>query len=140
MNVFTVHAFQSRLVVVAYAFLVLIISNTYLANLAAFLTVDKLTTQIDSVQDLWGKAVATFPPYARGLEEHYQLTADTADGAHSATLLASVLRLTENSCASAPSATTGQRQVALATALMLLELSMACRVELCKVDCKVAGW
>ena len=40
-NVFTVNAFEARIVVATFALLVIIISNTYLANLAAFLTTDR---------------------------------------------------------------------------------------------------
>lgn len=80
-NVFTVYVFSSRIVVAAYAFVVLIVSNTYLANLAAFLTVDQLDSKIKDVTDLWGKSVATFPTYFRRLEENHHITAITTDGA-----------------------------------------------------------
>ena len=56
-NVFTVRSAESRIVVATFAFVVLIVSNTYLANLAAFLTVDKLEGTINSVSDLWGRPV-----------------------------------------------------------------------------------
>lgn len=56
-NVFTVHSLESRIIVATYAFVVLIVSNTYLANLAAFLTVDKLEGSVQSVSELWGKPV-----------------------------------------------------------------------------------
>jgi hypothetical protein len=45
-DVFKVHSFPSRLITAAYAFLVMILTNTYTANLAAFLTVDRLDTQV----------------------------------------------------------------------------------------------
>ena len=80
-NVFTVHAFPSRVVVAAYAFLVLIVSNTYTANLAAFLTVDQLETEINTVADLWGRNVATFPTYYRRLEQNHRILGDTSDSA-----------------------------------------------------------
>jgi hypothetical protein len=56
-NVFTVHSVESRIVVATFAFVVLIVSNTYLANLAAFLTVDQLEGSVQSVSELWGKPV-----------------------------------------------------------------------------------
>jgi hypothetical protein len=80
-DVFTVYALPSRLVVTAYAFLVLIISNTYTANLAAFLTVDQLDTSIKNVADLWGKRVATFPTYQSRLNKNHPITTVTSDGA-----------------------------------------------------------
>jgi ABC-type amino acid transport substrate-binding protein len=47
---------------------VLIITNTYTANLAAFLTVDTLKSSIKDVADLQGKRVATVPSYVKRLE------------------------------------------------------------------------
>lgn len=82
-NVFVVNATPARIVVAAYAFMVLIISSTYLANLAAFLTVDQLDTTITSVSDLWDKAVATFPTYADRLDTNHHVSASTTDRAQS---------------------------------------------------------
>jgi hypothetical protein len=81
MNVFTVYALPSRVVVAAYALLVLIICNTYTANLAAFLTVDQLDTSIKTVDDLWGKRVATFPTYHARLNRNHHIATVTDDGA-----------------------------------------------------------
>lgn len=53
MNVFTVHAYQSRLIVAVYALVVLIVESTHLANLAAWLTVDRLDVQVSNIDDLW---------------------------------------------------------------------------------------
>jgi Ligand-gated ion channel len=77
-----VHALQSRIIVAGYAFLVLIISSTYLANLAAFLTVDQIDSTISTITDLWGQPVATLPPYAARLEQAYRINAQTQLGAH----------------------------------------------------------
>jgi hypothetical protein len=79
-NVFTVYAFPSRIVVAAYALVVLIVSNTYLANLAAFLTADQLESKIKDVRDLWGKSVATFPTYSVRLQDNQHISATTNDG------------------------------------------------------------
>lgn len=81
-DVFQVNAFPSRLVTVAYGFLVMILTNTYTANLAAFLTVEQLDSSINSVTDLRGKAVGTIQPYLRRLEENHGIAATDADSAH----------------------------------------------------------
>jgi Ligand-gated ion channel/Bacterial extracellular solute-binding proteins, family 3 len=85
-DVFRVNAFPSRMVTVAYGFMVLILTNTYTANLAAFLTVDQLDTKINSAADLKGKSVATIEPYVKRLAANYGITASSRDGAHDATL------------------------------------------------------
>ena len=80
MDVFRVNSFSARIITIAYAFLVLIITHTYTANLAAFLTVQQLDTSIDSVSDLKGRAVATLPPYVDRLEKIYHVQATAQDG------------------------------------------------------------
>ena len=87
-DVFRVNAFPSRMVTVAYGFLVLILTNTYTANLAAFLTVDQLDTTVNSVDDLRGKSVATIQPYVQRLADNFGISATARDGAppHSCTL------------------------------------------------------
>lgn len=81
-DVFRVNAFPSRMVTVAYGFLVLILTNTYTANLAAFLTVDQLDTTVSSVDDLRGKSVATIQPYVKRLADNFGIAATSRDGAH----------------------------------------------------------
>ena len=78
---FKVHAFPSRIITAAYAFLVLILTNTYTANLAAFLTVDQLDTQISDIIDLRGKAVVTIEPYIDRLYSNHRIVATDKEGA-----------------------------------------------------------
>jgi hypothetical protein len=73
MNCLRVFSAPSRTVVTAYAFIVIVFSNTYLANLAAFLTVDRLNNHINSFHDLWSKAVGTYPVYIDLLDVKYKL-------------------------------------------------------------------
>jgi hypothetical protein len=61
----------------------LIITHTYTANLAAFLTVKQLDTKINSVEDLVGKTVATLPTYVDRLYTTHRIWAVDSDGAHS---------------------------------------------------------
>jgi ABC-type amino acid transport substrate-binding protein len=68
-------------VTAAYAFLVLIITHTYTANLAAFLTVKQLDTSISSVRDLQGKSVASLPTYVERLYTNQRIHATATDGA-----------------------------------------------------------
>eukprot|EP00892_Ulva_mutabilis_P009353 jgi/Ulvmu1/6790/UM030_0128.1 len=79
-DVFHVHSFSARIVVVAYAFLVLIITHTYTANLAAFLTVQRLDTSVRSIEDLRGKAVATIPTYTERLRDSFDIIATDEEG------------------------------------------------------------
>jgi len=80
-DVFNVSSFPARIITAAYAFLVLILTNTYTANLAAFLTVDQLDTTIQSISDLRGKAVATVEPYINRLSRNHNIAGSSADGA-----------------------------------------------------------
>jgi hypothetical protein len=79
-DVFRVHSFPARLVTVGYAFLVLIISNTYTANLAAFLTVDQLDVKISKIDDLRGKSVVTLRPYVNRLYDNFRVIATDKEG------------------------------------------------------------
>jgi hypothetical protein len=79
-DVFKVNAFPSRLITVAYGFLVMILTNTYTAELAAFLTVAQLDTKISSVNDLRGKTVVTVTPYLRRLLDNHHIDATDRDG------------------------------------------------------------
>ena len=58
-----------------------ILTNTYTANLAAFLTVDQLDQHINSVADLKGKSVATIAPYVGRLRDNVGIHATARDGA-----------------------------------------------------------
>ena len=77
---FKVSSLPARIVTAAYAFLVLIITHTYTANLAAFLTVKQLDTKINSVEDLIGKTVASLPTYVDRLNASHRITAVDRDG------------------------------------------------------------
>jgi hypothetical protein len=54
---------------------ILIVMNTYTANLAAFLTLVTLQSGIKTVADLRGKAVVTIPIYAERLFRGYGVSA-----------------------------------------------------------------
>jgi hypothetical protein len=79
-DVFRVYSFPARLVTVGYAFLVLIVSNTYTANFAAFLTADRLTTPIRTVGELRGKSVVSLEPYIQRLYDNHGLSATDREG------------------------------------------------------------
>jgi hypothetical protein len=53
---------------------VVLVSNTYLANLAAFLSIDRLTVPASAFRDLWGKVVGTYPVWEGVLEATWGLT------------------------------------------------------------------
>jgi hypothetical protein len=73
----------AKLATVCFAFFALIVSATYTANLASLLTVSSLTSEIRSVEDLRGRAVATLEVYQPRLRSRYGLIAsavgDSAD-------------------------------------------------------------
>eukprot|EP00892_Ulva_mutabilis_P009355 jgi/Ulvmu1/6792/UM030_0130.1 len=79
-DVFKVRSLPARIITAAYAFLVLILTNTYTANLAAFLTVDQLDTTISSIDDLRGKSVATIEPYVSRLYRNHHVVGNPGDG------------------------------------------------------------
>jgi hypothetical protein len=60
------------------------------ANLAAFLTVSQLDTDIKGPDDLVGRAVASVTPYLERLDENHRISATDADGAISCLLHASL--------------------------------------------------
>eukprot|EP00803_Ostreobium_quekettii_P010864 evm.model.scf_2103.1 EVM.evm.TU.scf_2103.1 scf_2103:910-3856(-) len=67
---YRVNSTAARTVVMAYGFLVLIIINTYVANLAAFLTISQVDPLINGVDDLMnipGKRVASIDVYKERL-------------------------------------------------------------------------
>lgn len=65
---FQVRSTEARIVVMGYGFLVLIIINTYVANLAAFLTVTQVDISISDVEDLLGEEVVSVEPYKAQLK------------------------------------------------------------------------
>lgn len=66
---FTVQSQEARIIVVGYGFLVLILINTYVANLAAFLTITNIESSIKSVSDLLGKRVLAGGVYEKRLRK-----------------------------------------------------------------------
>ncbi|CAD7699481.1 unnamed protein product [Ostreobium quekettii] len=60
---FQVKSTAARMVVLGYGFLVLIIIQTYVANLAAFLTISQVETAFSKIEDLYGQRVATVEVY-----------------------------------------------------------------------------
>ncbi|CAD7704733.1 unnamed protein product [Ostreobium quekettii] len=68
---YEVHSAAARVVVMAYGFLVLIIINTYVANLAAFLTITQVDSSINGLDDLTnlpGKRVVSIEVYKERLQ------------------------------------------------------------------------
>ena len=63
----------ARLVGAAFAFATLVLSNTYLANLSAWLTTDRLDGRVDVIKQLWNKKVGTYPVYQESLLMSYGL-------------------------------------------------------------------
>lgn len=64
---FAVKSVEGRLVVIGYGFLVLILVNTYVANLTAFLTLAHIKSSIRDLSDLPGKQIASGGKYSRSL-------------------------------------------------------------------------
>lgn len=62
-----------------FLFMAMILVNTYTANLAAFLTVNQINSQITSVEQLRGKAVASNPVYLEKLRSRYGILAIELD-------------------------------------------------------------
>ncbi|CAD7694896.1 unnamed protein product [Ostreobium quekettii] len=60
---FRVQSTAARVVVMGYGLIVLIMIQTYVANLAAFLTVTQVDTSISKEEDLYGQRVATVNVY-----------------------------------------------------------------------------
>lgn len=75
---FGVSMIPARLVVVTFAFIALILSSSYTANLAAFLTTHSYGG-LRNVYDLRGRAVSTVEVYRSVLEDRYRLQPSIAD-------------------------------------------------------------
>ena len=71
---FPVKSVAGRIMVAAYAFAVLVFVNTYVANLSAFLTVDRLQDSRTSIRELYGTRVGTFGPFREVIERMFGLT------------------------------------------------------------------
>lgn len=69
-----VFAVPARIVVAAYAFVVLVFCNTYLANLAAFLTADRLKQEASSLREAFGQTVGTYPVFQDAIQNSFGLT------------------------------------------------------------------
>jgi hypothetical protein len=67
---FMVTSLGARVAVLAFMFLALLVTSTYTANLAAFVTVQSIKSSITSVDDLRGKAVGTSPIYMDRLRKY----------------------------------------------------------------------
>ena len=70
-----VSAFGAKVAALFFLFMALILINTYTANLAAVLTVNKISSSINSVEQLRGKAVATNDIYIPRLRARYGIIA-----------------------------------------------------------------
>jgi hypothetical protein len=75
---FEVTSLGARIAAICFAFFALILSSSYTANLAAFLTV-KRTNAIRSVYDLGGLAVSSVPVYIPRLKSQYGIIASDAN-------------------------------------------------------------
>jgi len=71
METLQVSSFGAKFASITFAFMALIIINTYTANLAAVLTVSQINSQIRSINDLKGKAVSTNGIYQDRLRVRY---------------------------------------------------------------------
>ncbi len=75
---FEVTSLGARVAAICFAFFALILSSSYTANLAAFLTVQKVNS-IRSIYDLGGLAVASVPVYIPRLQSQYGIIASDAN-------------------------------------------------------------
>ena len=72
-----VRSLGARVASLAFAFMSLILVNTYTANLAASLTIHSINTQITSVAQLRGKLVYTLPIYTQRIRSEYGIQAQS---------------------------------------------------------------
>ncbi|KAL4433390.1 hypothetical protein ABPG77_010243 [Micractinium sp. CCAP 211/92] len=70
MDGFAVTSQGARIAVLCFCFLALLVTSTYTANLAAFVTVNTIKSHITSIADLRGRAVGTSPIYVSRLEKY----------------------------------------------------------------------
>lgn len=66
---FPARTLPGRVLVATYAFVTLVFTNTYLANLAAWTTADRIQNSIDSFDDLLGQPVATITAFQTSVED-----------------------------------------------------------------------
>lgn len=64
-----VRSLPARMVIIAYAFSVIVFCNTYIANLSAWLTRGRLGPEVQSMSDLWMRRIGTYGIYQRSLYE-----------------------------------------------------------------------
>lgn len=69
----------AKIAAASFAFLALLVVNTYTANLAAVLTVSAINSQIHDINDLRGKSVATYDTYIPRLRQHSGIFASPLD-------------------------------------------------------------
>lgn len=84
---FVVKSVEGRLVVIGYGFLVLILVNTYVANLTAFLTLSHIKSSIKEIKDLPGKKVASGGGYVRALRGRGILASKTFGSAQKESMI-----------------------------------------------------
>lgn len=65
-----VQSTAARVLSLSYGFLVLIIIQSYVANLAAFLTLEGIESGVESIGDLRGRTVGTIPTYTERLRRN----------------------------------------------------------------------
>ncbi|KAL4433389.1 hypothetical protein ABPG77_010242 [Micractinium sp. CCAP 211/92] len=70
MDGFAVTSQGARIAVLCFCFLALLVTSTYTANLAAFVTVSTIRSRIESIGDLRGRAVGTSPIYIDRLQKY----------------------------------------------------------------------
>lgn len=75
MRMLNVRSTPSRIMCAAFAFTTCVFSNTYLANLSAWITKDQITSTDVSVRDMWQKTVGTYPVYQAFLKSSYDVSA-----------------------------------------------------------------
>lgn len=92
----TFHAssFPARFTIMFFAALCMIVSSTYTANLAAFLTVNQVTGSINSVEDLRGKAAHAADLYKQDMRTKYGIFTSAVDsqGAEGMAYLSSLIQ------------------------------------------------
>lgn len=75
-DVFRVNSLPARVVSAAFAFVVLIVCNTYTANLVSFLTVQYYSNRIRTPSDLVGKRVVTTNTYLDRTRSYWKMDAE----------------------------------------------------------------
>lgn len=66
---FPARTLPGRVIVAMYAFMTLVFANTYMANLAAWTTADRIQSMENSFSDLSGKPVVSFTAFQQAIED-----------------------------------------------------------------------